>query len=98
MRHRTLLLGGSIIAAIAIVAILGPSVAPYNPTAFAVRLRLSPPSFLHLFGTDEFGRDVFSRVLAGAHYSFAMGFGAMLVSLIFGVPLGLTAAFHRRTR
>ena len=95
MRHRTILLGGAIIVAIAILAALGPAIAPYDPTTFAVRLRFSPPSFMHLFGTDEFGRDVFSRVLAGAHYSFAMGFGAMLVSLVFGVPLGLLAAFHR---
>jgi peptide/nickel transport system permease protein len=49
----------------------------------------------HLFGTDEFGRDVLSRVLAGAHLSLAIGFGAMLISLLIGVPLGLLAAFHR---
>ena len=50
---------------------------------------------LHWFGTDEFGRDVLSRVIAGAHYSLAMGLGAMLISLLLGVPLGLVAAFHR---
>lgn len=55
--------------------------------------RLAPPGLLHPFGTDEFGRDVFSRVLAGAHLS--LGFGAMFSSLLFGVPLGLLAAFHR---
>lgn len=57
--------------------------------------RLAPPGLLHPFGTDEFGRDVFSRVLAGAHLSLAIGFRAMLISLLFGVPLGLLAAFHR---
>ena len=55
---------------------------PYDPTAFAVRFRLQPPSALHPFGTDEFGRDVLSRVLAGAHLSLATGFGAMAISLV----------------
>lgn len=95
MRHGTLLFGGGTLGAAAILAALGPFIPPYSPTAFAVRLRFSPPSLLHWFGTDEFGRDVFSRVLVGAHFSFAMGFGAMLISLIIGVPLGLLAAFHR---
>ena len=63
--------------------------------AFSVRVRLQPPSALHPFGTDEFGRDVLSRVLAGAHLSLATGFGAMAISLLIGVPLGLLAAFHR---
>jgi peptide/nickel transport system permease protein len=94
-RPRTLVLGGGITVAIAALAILGPALTPYNPTAFAVRLRLSPPSLVHWFGTDEFGRDVLSRVIAGAHYSLAMGLGAMLISLLLGVPLGLVAAFHR---
>jgi peptide/nickel transport system permease protein len=92
---RTLLLGGIALLLIVTLATLGPSLSPYDPTAFAVRLRFSPPSGQHWFGTDEFGRDVFSRVLAGAYYSLTMGFGAMLISLIVGVPLGLVAAFHR---
>ena len=81
-----------LIAAIAVVSIF---VTPYDPTAFAVRLRLDPPSLAHPFGTDEFGRDVLSRVLAGAHLSLAIGFGAMLLSLAAGVPLGLFTAFSR---
>lgn len=93
--RRSLLIGGGVIVAIAILAAFGPAIAPYNPSAFAVRMRFSPPSMAHLFGTDEFGRDVLSRVLAGAHYSLAMGFGAMAISLVLGVPLGLIAAFHR---
>ena len=60
-----------------------------------MRLRLVAPSLAHPFGTDEFGRDVLSRVLAGAHLSLAIGFGATAISLALGVPLGLLAAFHR---
>ena len=92
---RTLWIGGVIVTAIVILAILGPWIAPYEPDAFNVRSRLQPPSTTHWFGTDEFGRDVFSRVLAGAHHSLLMGFGATFISLAIGVPLGLIAAFRR---
>jgi peptide/nickel transport system permease protein len=89
-----LLFGVSVLAVILIVVVIGIWFTPYDPTAFAVRSRLSPPGWPHLFGTDEFGRDVLSRVLAGGHLSLAIGFGAMLISLVIGVPLGLLAAFH----
>ncbi len=92
---RALCLGAGVVAAFVIVALIGSRFTPFDPAAFAVRLRFQPPSFAHPFGTDEFGRDVFSRVLAGAGYSLVMGFGAMAISLVLGVPLGLLAAFHR---
>ncbi|MBY0319088.1 MAG: ABC transporter permease [Reyranella sp.] len=91
----TLVLGGALLVLIGLAAIVGIWFTPYDPTAFSVRERLQPPSALHPFGTDEFGRDVLSRVLAGAHLSLATGFGAMVISLAAGVPLGLIAAFHR---
>jgi peptide/nickel transport system permease protein len=90
-----LTLGLVVLSLIVALAIIGIWYTPFDPTKFAVRLRLMPPSGLHPFGTDEYGRDIFSRVLAGAHLSLAIGFGAMLISLVFGVPLGLLAAFHR---
>lgn len=90
-----LVLGGAALAVIAALAVGGIWLTPYDPTAFAVRLRLAPPAWAHPFGTDEFGRDVLSRVMAGAHLSLAIGFGAMGISLAIGVPLGLIAAFHR---
>jgi peptide/nickel transport system permease protein len=90
-----LLLGSIILVIVAAACIAGLFTTPYDPTAFSVRARLQPPSALHWFGTDEFGRDVFSRVLAGGHLSLATGFGAMAISLLFGVPLGLAAAFYK---
>jgi peptide/nickel transport system permease protein len=92
---RILIVGLTVLTVIAVLALIGMWYTPYDPTAFAVRFRLTPPSLIHPFGTDEFGRDVASRVVAGAHLSLAIGFGAMLISLVFGVPLGLLAAFHR---
>lgn len=90
-----LTVGGTIVAIIIVLAVLGPWIVPYEPDAFSMRERLQAPSAAHWFGTDEFGRDVFSRVLAGAHYSLLMGFGATSISLAIGVPLGMIAAFHR---
>jgi len=91
----TLMVGGIAVLIVVALAIAGPWIAPFDPTQFSVRERLQPPSDLHWFGTDEFGRDILSRVLAGAGYSLAMGFGATSLSLVLGVPLGLIAAFHR---
>jgi peptide/nickel transport system permease protein len=90
-----LLLGVTVLVGIVILAVIGSWNTPFDPTAFAIRSRLVPPSWVHPFGTDEFGRDVLSRVLAGAHLSLMIGFGAMLISLVVGVPLGMFAAFHR---
>ena len=91
----TLVFGAVVVGAFIVLAVLGPWIAPFDPDMFSVRSRLLPPSTTHWFGTDEFGRDVFSRVLAGAHYSLLMGFGATSLSLLFGIPLGLIAAFDR---
>ncbi len=91
----TLALGLAVLGIIVALGIVGIWYTPFDPTQFAVRFRLMPPSALHPFGTDEYGRDVLSRVLAGAHLSLAIGFGAMFISLLCGVPLGLLAAFHR---
>jgi peptide/nickel transport system permease protein len=91
----TLLLGGGVIALFVVLALLGPWIAPYGFDAFDVRARLQAPGAAHWLGTDEFGRDVLSRVLAGAPYSLAIGVGAAGISLALGVPLGLVAAYYR---
>jgi peptide/nickel transport system permease protein len=90
-----LVAGVAVLSIIVALALAGIWFTPFDPSAFAVRSRLAAPSPLHPFGTDEFGRDVLSRVLAGGHLSLEIGFGAMLISLLLGVPLGLLAAFHR---
>ena len=90
-----LLVGGVLLGLVAAACLAGTVWTPFDPAAFSVRARLQPPGPLHLFGTDEFGRDVLSRVLAGGYLSLAMGAGAMAISLALGVPLGLLAAFHR---
>jgi peptide/nickel transport system permease protein len=66
---------------------------PYAPNAVDVPSRLQPPSLAHLAGTDEFGRDIFSRLMAGGRISLAVGFGAMAISLLAGALIGALAGY-----
>ena len=88
-------IGGTIVVTLVAVAALAPLIAPYPFDGMSIVNRFKPPSARHWFGTDEFGRDVLSRTLYGARLSLIIGFGATLISLVIGVPLGLIAGFKR---
>jgi len=75
------------------LALLAPFLAPCDPLVQNVRNALAPPSRLHLFGTDDLGRDVFSRVLFGARVSLGVGLSSVLVGTVLGLVVGITAAF-----
>ncbi len=90
-----LVVGAVVVGLFGVLALAGPWLTPYPYDVFNVRARLVPPGLEHWLGTDEFGRDVLSRVLAGAPYSLAIGLGAAGLSLALGVPLGLIAAYYR---
>ncbi len=92
-RHRLGLVGAGIVVAFVLLAILAPLVAPYGPTEMKVTKRLVGPSFEHLFGTDEFGRDILSRVLHGAAISFQVGIIAVGLASFVGTLLGLVAGY-----
>ena len=94
LRHGSVLFGGGIILALALVALFGALLAPYDPMAMDFGARFAPPSWAHPFGTDDFGRDVFSRVLYGAAVSFQVAFIAVGISGLAGVALGLTAGYR----
>lgn len=87
--------GGTIVVILIAVAVFAPLIAPYRFDGMSLLNRLKPPSALHWFGTDEYGRDVLSRTLYGARLSLIIGFGATFISLVIGVPLGLIAGFKR---
>ncbi|MEJ2665614.1 MAG: ABC transporter permease [Deinococcales bacterium] len=93
LRHPLVVAGGCIVVLLALVAIFGRWLAPYDPMSMNFAARFAPPSFAHLFGTDDFGRDVFSRVIYGAAVSFKVAFIAVGISGTVGVLLGLTAGF-----
>lgn len=86
-----LLLGGLVVA----MALISYLWTPYEPTQMAILKRLRPPSAEHWFGTDQFGRDVFSMIMVGARNSLAVGLGAVGLGLTVGSALGLIAAIRR---
>jgi peptide/nickel transport system permease protein len=87
-------LGGAIIVFLVVVALAAPLVAPYAPLKIDVIHRLEGPSAAHLFGTDEVGRDVFSRVLYGARISLRVGVIAVAIALALGITLGMVSGFY----
>lgn len=91
----SLVAGASVFALIAACALFGPALAPFPYDEMNIVTRFQSPGTTHWFGTDEYGRDVLSRLLYGARLSLLMGIGATLVSLAIGVPLGLAAGYYR---
>jgi peptide/nickel transport system permease protein len=80
---------------VALSAVFAPLLAPYDPTAQLdiVRLPSQPPSFAHPLGTDPYSRDVLSRLLYGSRISLAVGLGAVLLAMSFGIAVGAVAGF-----
>ena len=75
------------------VAIFSPVIAPYDPLAVHTSVALKPPSAKFIMGTDELGRDIFSRLIYGARVSLLVGFGSVAIGTVIGVILGLTSAY-----
>ncbi len=96
LRTPSLLAGAVLLLAIAGLAIVAPWTAPYNPVEQDLTRQLLRPSPAHLFGTDEFGRDIFSRILYGARIALVVGILADGTAAILGVLLGLVAGFFGR--
>jgi peptide/nickel transport system permease protein len=90
-----LLVGGAIVAVLLIVAVFAQQIAPFPFDQMHVRDRFSPPTLRYLAGTDEFGRDVFSRTLFGSQLSLVLGVTATSISMLLGVPLGLLCGYRR---
>jgi len=97
LRNKLSLAGGIIAASYlllaVIVALLGERMLPYNPYSQNFGQALLPPSAAHLFGTDDLGRDIFSRVIAGAPIDAQIAFVVVLVSLLLGGTLGAFAGY-----
>jgi len=95
-RRKLVLAGAAILLIVTLLALFAPWITPYGPMAMKISDRMQSPGLAHWFGTDELGRDVFSRVVFGARYSLMIGAAVVLISVTGGVLLGLTAGFFRR--
>lgn len=94
-RSRTLLIGGGLTLIFVIAALLSFLWTPYDVTSLDIANKLQTPNADHWFGTDHFGRDIFSMIMVGARTSIAVAFVAVSIGMLLGVPLGLTAAARK---
>lgn len=86
--------GALVVLVLLFIGIFADFIAPYSYDDFSVPDRLLSPSWDHFFGTDEQGRDVFSRVLYGARTSVIIGFGAVAVSIVFATLIGTVSGYY----
>jgi len=93
LRHRSGMIGLLLLTILLLLALLAPYIAPYDPLEMHAADRFHPPSRTYLFGTDEFGRDIFSRVLYGARIAFGVGGISVSIAAVIGVIVGLIAGY-----
>lgn len=94
LKNKFALTGLIIITLLIIVALFAPVISPYTPSQQNVFERLQSPSLHHLFGTDDLGRDVFTRMIFGARISLAVGFISVFIILIIGTLLGIISGYY----
>ncbi len=95
-RHRSFRIGFVIVVLLTLAAIFAPLITSFDPTAMRARIRFRPPQAAYWFGTDNFGRDVFTRCLYGARLSLSIGLGVALLSGLVGTIAGIVSAQYRR--
>lgn len=92
--NKTSWVGLGLFAIVAVLAILAPWIAPYDPIDQSILNRLEPPSAEHWFGTDYYGRDTLSRILYGARISLTIGLLAIGLAMITGSLIGIVAGYY----
>lgn len=97
LRSPNFLIGATITLVFVLAALISFVWTPYDYLAQNIPNKLKPPSAAHWFGTDHFGRDIFSMIMVGARTSIAVAFIAVTVAMVIGVPIGLWAAARRGT-
>lgn len=83
----------AVLALVFVISILAPVIAPYDPIATDLSATMQSPSGAHLLGTDQNGRDIFSRMLFGGRTTILGAFGIVLFSMLVGIPMGLVAGY-----
>jgi peptide/nickel transport system permease protein len=95
LRRPMAVIGLIVVLAFAVTAIFAPLIAPYSASHTDFNAILAHPSGKHLLGTDELGRDIFSRIVYGSRASMQAGFFATLLAMAVAVPIGLVAGYYR---
>ncbi|MCK4356583.1 ABC transporter permease, partial [Candidatus Bipolaricaulota bacterium] len=93
IKNRLAVIGLAIVTLIILLAVLAPVIAPYNPLQHDYDELLLSPSFEHLMGTDDLGRDIFSRVIYGTRYALLIGVAVVALELLIGASLGFIAGY-----
>ena len=94
LRSRNFVIGMTIFIALVIIAILAPLIAPFDPLEQNYAEATQAPSLHHLFGTDEFGRDIFSRVIFGTRIDLQVGIISVIAPFVIGIGLGAASAYY----
>lgn len=93
-RNRLAFGGGLLVLTVFIIALFAPMIAPYDPSKIDIKNILVSPSSQHLFGTDDLGRDVLSRMIWGSRVSLAVGFVAIGIATVIGILLGSISGYY----
>jgi peptide/nickel transport system permease protein len=93
--HRSFKIGLVLVTVLVLCAIIGPLLTGTDPTAMSIRYRFKPPSARFPFGSDQYGRDILTRVLYGGRLSLSIGFSVALLSGVFGAVIGVLAGYFR---
>lgn len=93
LRNKTSIIGACISVAMLSIAILAPWISPYDPLRQNVYYRLTPPERSHPLGTDVYGRDVLSRIFAGARISFIVGVASITLGMTIGTAMGMIGGY-----
>lgn len=95
MSNKQIVTGGILLLFLILLTVLGPLLVPYDPYEMDVLSRLQGPSSEHLLGTDNYGRDLLTRIAYGARYSLGVGLSVAVLSSALGMLLGLYASYYR---
>jgi peptide/nickel transport system permease protein len=93
-RNPTIIIGTILVSLVILLAVFGPALAPFDPVSQNYQIRLVPPDAEHIFGTDKFGRDIFSRVLTGTQIDLQIGVVCVLFPFILGICVGLISGYY----
>lgn len=96
VRHKGIVVGGCLLLVVVVVALLADVLALYDPNAVKPEIRMIRPGAEHFFGTDNFGRDLFSRTVYGARISLIVGVSVVLFCELAGTAVGLLSGYYRK--